>query len=154
VCEGLWFGFTSSDRTPNVATTRLAEESGKHAGTEAVCHSSRIYEQRGGIGSRAMLGKCINLLCFASFRNFADGNLFQLETDPPAQAKGIEYFWLCAECSVEMTLHLAQNGNVATTGLPDAIPGPPQVARSAVDRENRRFLSKVSFLPRSHPKNT
>ena len=41
-----------------------------------------------------------------------------------------------------------------TTGLPDAIPGPPQVARSAVDRENRRFLSKVSFLPRSHPKTT
>jgi hypothetical protein len=101
-----------------------------------------------------MLGKCINRLCFASFRNFADGSLFQLETDPPAQARGIEYFWLCAKCSGGMTLRLAQNGTVATTGLPDAIPDPPQIARSLVDRENRRFLSKVSFLARSHPKST
>jgi hypothetical protein len=101
-----------------------------------------------------MLAKCTNLLCSASFRNFADGNLFQLETDPPAQARGIEYFWLCAACSARMTLRLDQDGTVATAGQPDAILSAPQAALNPVDRENRRFLSKVSFLPRSHPKNT
>jgi hypothetical protein len=41
-----------------------------------------------------MLAKCINLLCFASFRNFAERRLFQqLETDPPAHARGTDYFW-------------------------------------------------------------
>jgi|HubBroStandDraft_6_1064221.scaffolds.fasta_scaffold451331_1 hypothetical protein len=41
-----------------------------------------------------MLAKCINLLCVASFRNSAEGRLFQqLETDPPAHARGTDYFW-------------------------------------------------------------
>jgi hypothetical protein len=101
-----------------------------------------------------MLAKCINLLCFASFRKLADGRLFQLETDSPSHAREIEYFWLCTECSAGMTLRLDQDGTVATTGLPDAILGAPQDAFNRVDRENRRFLSKVSFLPRSHPKST
>jgi hypothetical protein len=36
----------------------------------------------------AMLAKCTNLLCSASFRNVAEGDLFQLETGPPAHAGG------------------------------------------------------------------
>ena len=76
------------------------------------------------------------------------------ETDPPAHARGIEHFWLCAECSARMTLCLDQDGTVATTGLPDSILSAPQVELNPMNRENRRFLSRVSFLPRSHPKGT
>ena len=102
----------------------------------------------------AMLAKCINRLCVASFRNFVEGKLFQLETDPPAPARGIEYFWLCAECSARMTLRLEEDGTLATTELPDAILGAPRLGLNPVNRENRRFLRRVSFLPRSHPKST
>jgi hypothetical protein len=144
-------------------TLPLLQNQGKRGGILSLhlparrCRSLGICGQSDGIGGRAMLAKCINVSCFASFRDLADGRLFRLETDPPAwssDARGIEYFWLCTECSVGMTLGLARDGTVATTVLSDALLGAPQVALNSVDRGNRLFLRRVSFLPRSHPKTT
>jgi len=104
-----------------------------------------------------MLVNCRNSSCSASFRQLANGRLFRLETDPPAwssNARATEYFWLCARCSVGMTLSLTQDGRVIATGWPDALRIYPQVTLNSVDRENRLFLRSVTFFRRGHPKGT
>lgn len=104
-----------------------------------------------------MLSKCANPSCFALFHHLAEGRLFRLEagqTVGSPNAEATEYFWLCEPCSTGMTLHLAQDGRVVPTGLPEALRSGPQVILNAVDRENGLFLRSVSFLRRSHPSGT
>ncbi len=96
-----------------------------------------------------MLAKCTNPSCSASFRFLDDGRLFRLDTDPTlrsSSAKATEYFWLCKDCSVGMTLRLAQDGSVMATGLREALRNGPQVAFVSVDRANGLLLRSVSFL--------
>ena len=95
-----------------------------------------------------MISKCMNPSCSTPFRHLADGRLFQLQNDAPAVvSKVIEYFWLCGCCSAVMTLRIAHDGNVATTGLPET----QNDGRVALDAENRRVLRAVSFLRTTHP---
>jgi hypothetical protein len=104
-----------------------------------------------------MLSKCANPSCSTSFRHLAEGQLFRLETVEPAgplTAKDTEYFWLCETCSSTMTPHLAQDGRVVPTALPEALRSGPPVALNAVDRGNGLVLRSVSFLRRSHPRGT
>ena len=105
----------------------------------------------------AMLAKCTNPSCSASFRHLADGSLFRLEagqTVGSPKAEATEYFWLCESCSAGMTLRLTQDGRVMPIGLQEALRSGPQVTLNAVDRENGLFLRSVSFLRRSHPSGT
>ena len=98
-----------------------------------------------------MISKCMNPSCSASFRHLGDGRLFQLQNDAPAAAsRAIEYFWLCDRCSAAMTLRIARDGNVVTTGLPET----QNEGRNALDAENRRVLRAVSFLRTTHPMGT
>jgi hypothetical protein len=96
-----------------------------------------------------MLAKCTNPTCTAPFRYLAEGRLFRLETDPtssPSKTKATEYFWLCRDCSAEMTLCLAHDGSVLTSGLREALGNHPQVALASLSRESGRFLRSVSFV--------
>ncbi len=104
-----------------------------------------------------MLAKCTNPSCSASFLHLAEGRLFRLESDwrvGSSNAKATEYFWLCAPCSVGLTLNLAQEGRVMPTGLRKGLLNGPEVALISANRENGLFLRSVNFLPRSHPKGT
>jgi hypothetical protein len=95
-----------------------------------------------------MISKCMNSSCSASLRHLAEGRLFQLQNDAPAVAcKTTEYFWLCDRCSAVMTLRIARDGTVLTTGLPEA----QNDGRVALDAENRRVLRAVSFHRTGHP---
>jgi len=95
-----------------------------------------------------MISKCMNPSCSAPFRHLADGRLFQLQNDAPATgSKVIEYFWLCGRCSAVMTLRIARDGKVATSGLPET----KNDGRVGLDAENRRVLRAVSFMRTTHP---
>ena len=63
----------------------------------------------------AMLAKCSNSSCTASFRFLHSGRLFHFEKRLPATCEGaterrvstrVELFWLCEECAAEFTLLL------------------------------------------------
>jgi hypothetical protein len=60
-----------------------------------------------------MLSKCANPACSQPFRYLRDGKLFEIETtsDTDASTVGerkpsrrVEFFWLCGQCSTEMTV--------------------------------------------------
>lgn len=58
-----------------------------------------------------MLSKCANPNCDAPFQYLREGKLFRIdakETLPQLIGKkpatGVEYFWLCGQCSPQMTL--------------------------------------------------
>jgi hypothetical protein len=104
-----------------------------------------------------MLAKCANPSCSALFRHFDEGRLFRLETEPTlrsSQAKAAEYFWLCAKCSAEMTLRLAQDGRVSATRLREAPRSAPRAGYVSVNHENGLVLRRVSFLRNRHPRGT
>jgi hypothetical protein len=58
-----------------------------------------------------MVSKCANPSCSAIFRYFREGKLFHLAVGPAAleaadvlETPALEHFWLCGECSSQMTL--------------------------------------------------
>jgi hypothetical protein len=104
-----------------------------------------------------MLAKCTSPWCLASFRRLDEGKLFRLEAEQTlrsSKAKAAEYFWLCKDCSAAKTLHLAQDGRVMATALPESLHNALHDAPISVNRENGLLLRSVSFLRRSHPRGT
>ncbi len=75
-----------------------------------------------------MLAKCANPSCTSVFHYLREGRLFQMETGlgGPQQtgekkpAHKIEYFWLCSQCSAEMTLAYERGKGVVAVPLPHA----------------------------------
>ena len=77
-----------------------------------------------------MLSKCANPKCTASFRYLHRGKLFRMEVPvtfatvqpAPEQAKKLplrtEFFWLCEECSTQMTLIYSKEVGITTRPLP------------------------------------
>ena len=68
-----------------------------------------------------MLSKCANPVCSTPFRYLREGKLFEFRSDrEPEAGKGskksprqVEFFWLCGECSTELTvIRDCQNGIV------------------------------------------
>ncbi len=59
-----------------------------------------------------MLSKCANPACSQPFRYLRDGKLFEIETrvgsDPAVgerkPGRRVEFFWLCGQCSTELTV--------------------------------------------------
>ena len=80
-----------------------------------------------------MLSKCANPSCSAPFLYFHSGRLFRVERrspvvlrdDPEMSEKKtpqrIEYYWLCAACSPELTLVRADAGGVVVRPRPDEV---------------------------------
>jgi hypothetical protein len=69
-------------------------------------------------GEVAMLSKCANPECSATFRYLHDGKLFRFEVEVPSsgepagmvlpemkkRATRLEFFWLCEKCAGRMTV--------------------------------------------------
>jgi hypothetical protein len=82
-----------------------------------------------------MLSKCANPDCLAPFLYLHQGKLFRLDTadkdasgqdagdrDTAAQktqkmAQNLEFFWLCSDCSVKLTLRYRKGAGVVTVPL-------------------------------------
>jgi len=78
-----------------------------------------------------MLSKCSNPDCPTLFRYLHDGKLFRIEVDAVNEETGTfgidpeakkpvrrtEFFWLCRECSAEMTLDFEKGVGVKTRPL-------------------------------------
>jgi hypothetical protein len=95
-----------------------------------------------------MLAKCTNPSCCRPFLRLNEGTLFGLEVHPdlaPFTSKATEYFWLCDDCSSELTLRLAQDGRVVATDLERAPPDDPEAAFVSLHRESGSFLRRVAF---------
>ncbi len=86
-----------------------------------------------------MLSKCANPACSAKFHYFHVGKLFRCETqsgephalefgtDPTVKksVRRVEFFWLCPECSGNMTLTFQQGtGVIAAPAVMRAIEKP------------------------------
>lgn len=102
-----------------------------------------------------MLAKCTNPSCFRPFLHLNEGRLFRLEIDParkPSAKEATEYFWLCDDCSSELTLRLAPDGRVVVEDLEQALRDDPQGAFVSIDRMNGLFLRSVAFICGSHSK--
>ena len=92
-----------------------------------------------------MLHKCANPTCYSPFRKLSQGKLFLVETEPIAEEKQvnwrarsshrIEYYWLCDQCSFELTLSYEKGRGVVTVARPHLTKGrlaaSPQAAEIA-----------------------
>ena len=72
-----------------------------------------------------MVSKCANPACLKSFRYLHEGRIFTVnasgaEHRPDGADPKVERYWLCSNCSDNMTLVL-QNGRVSLRSL-EAIP--------------------------------
>jgi hypothetical protein len=70
-----------------------------------------------------MLSKCANPTCTASFLYFHQGKLFRMEMERSEEQSGAEnlqlrmvrrteFFWLCDECALAMTVDYDEKGSV------------------------------------------
>jgi len=77
-----------------------------------------------------MLSKCANPGCTNPFRYLRDGKLFEFqrteEQTPESQSKKpvrrVEFFWLCGQCSTELTVVRDEKKGVITMPLPPSKP--------------------------------
>lgn len=81
-----------------------------------------------------MLHKCANPSCSIPFRHLREGKLFLAETEyfPGKQtttrgslrlARRIEHYWLCDECSQQLTLAFDQERGMITVPLAATLEG-------------------------------
>jgi len=78
-----------------------------------------------------MLSKCANPACSTPFRYLRDGKLFEIESKvgPESSAVGerkpvrrVEFFWLCGQCSSELTVVNDKDKGVITVPIAAAAP--------------------------------
>ena len=76
-----------------------------------------------------MLSKCANPACDAPFHYLHDGKLFRIDVgggpylvNQQRPVRKTEYFWLCAECAVDMTLKYERERGVIAVPM-DRIQG-------------------------------
>ena len=101
----------------------------------------------------AVLTKCSNHSCSASFRSLNEGRLFRLETDPTlrtSQPKRIEYYWLCEHCASVMTLRLGDHDDVVAGTLPLPLQTVPKLVAVTLAQKKRGLLLQavVPGLPK------
>ena len=73
-----------------------------------------------------MLSKCANPACSTPFRYLRDGKIFEIdskrETSPATEGKPsprrVEFFWLCGECCVQLTVINDHEKGVITVPVP------------------------------------
>ena len=98
-----------------------------------------------------MLAKCANPACLMRFRYLESGTLFRLENEPGTSSDKTfqEYFWLCGECSLGMTLRLNGAGRLRVAeGNPSRHRGDDRLDFVVLDRQYGMLLSRVTLLRR------
>src|SRR5205807_9210739 len=86
------------------------------------------------VGDSPVVSKCANPACSAPFRYLHEGKLFRMEMNPDGAvdtlhvvapsgkpAKHTEFFWLCDECAIRMTLAFEKGGGIKTRPLTRAL---------------------------------
>jgi len=77
-----------------------------------------------------VLHKCANPACFVPFRQLSKGKLFLVETEPlvgsgtrrtpwKGQLRHIEYYWLCDQCALGLTLSYEKERGVVVVPCPE-----------------------------------
>ena len=105
----------------------------------------------------AMVNKCANPACGASFRYLRGGKLFlvDLPRSSPGPGNGspvtrqgrtAEYFWLCDQCCSRLTVVVDQNGK-ATVGR---VPRPVDDMQTTPTEEQARYERKGKIQDRGH----
>jgi hypothetical protein len=73
-----------------------------------------------------MLSKCANPACSQSFRYLRDGKLFEIDTHLGVNSSAagerkpsrrVEFFWLCGQCSTELTVVNDKDQGVITVPI-------------------------------------
>lgn len=75
-----------------------------------------------------MLSKCANPACSTPFRYLRDGKLFEIDSTRQTEAKvedkktvrKVEFFWLCGDCSMELTVIDDSEKGVVIVPIPQA----------------------------------
>jgi hypothetical protein len=75
-----------------------------------------------------MLSKCANPACSKPFRYLRDGKLFEIDSTHNAEMKAgtkkavrrVEFFWLCGDCSAELTVVDDHEKGVVIVPIPQA----------------------------------
>ena len=68
-----------------------------------------------------MVSQCANPSCEVQFLYFGEGQLITVRRYENSFAKSaVEFFWLCGDCVMSMTLEFGSNGNM------NLVPRPPQ----------------------------
>jgi hypothetical protein len=74
-----------------------------------------------------MLSKCANPACSTPFRYLRDGKVFEIDSTQQREfqtgaksARRVEFFWLCGECSLQLTVVDDHEKGVITVPLPRA----------------------------------
>lgn len=96
-----------------------------------------------------MLAKCANPICSTPFRYLESGRLFRLESDPlgGSNNRTPEYFWLCRDCTGEMTLRIAEGDGVKVIPCREASPrGEDGTAYVQLDRQRGMILNRIHFF--------
>lgn len=105
-----------------------------------------------------MLAKCANPTCDIPFRRLSEGKLFLVESElekgqeivdpkrrmPPRRT---EYFWLCAQCALLVTLTFSAKKGVMTVPLPrldEKIPPPTRVRRPLTAEPTAGMLARAA----------
>jgi hypothetical protein len=72
-----------------------------------------------------MLSKCANPACSTPFRYLRDGKIFEIDStrsgkavEEKKSARHVEFFWLCGECSLQLTIVDDHQKGVITAPLP------------------------------------
>jgi len=73
-----------------------------------------------------MLSKCANPACSTPFRYLRDGKIFEIDSKREAAPESkdhkatrrVEFFWLCGECSPQLTVINDHEKGVITVPLP------------------------------------
>jgi hypothetical protein len=73
-----------------------------------------------------MLSKCANPACFTPFRSLRAGKLFEIESMIKTESseagdrktvRRVEFFWLCSQCSAELTVINDEDKGVITVPI-------------------------------------
>ncbi|HET6845070.1 MAG TPA: hypothetical protein VFK06_25805 [Candidatus Angelobacter sp.] len=60
-----------------------------------------------------MVSQCANPACEAQFLYFGEGQLITVRRYERSSAKSaVEFFWLCGDCVMNMSLEFVSNGNM------------------------------------------
>ncbi|HZP16606.1 MAG TPA: hypothetical protein VFB00_01480 [Terriglobales bacterium] len=101
-----------------------------------------------------MLHKCANPSCLRLFRKMNQGRLFQLSQRLPRSGEnlrrpaghGVEYFWLCDQCSLFFTLAFDPIGGVAAIPITRIVPADnPASSRPRLQPRSPSILGELRW---------
>ena len=96
-----------------------------------------------------MVAKCVNPSCSSTFHSLDRGSLFRIDSDLPRpnSVRLHEYFWLCEDCSENMTVRLDDEAGLKLIYFHDECQPSPDTGSYSwpIDRRDGLLLMRVAF---------